>query len=365
MLQRKVMAKKYMAISNWDEFPNLKGLYIDRGNMHRTFCRCGYVHTEHVSECRNCGNKSFATYYNDRFYEYTIIQASSGMFNRKQIYYTIDYNNQESTKIVTHERSEGLYLRAANIDFEEEVAAMPELFKVKPYALAKETFEYLCENHGLKKNSSYDYYYNSNWRTIVMFCEKFARESKNADLESILYLMSLIGSDNFLAKLEKISNSHKSVIAIINNFEQRNGLVMSLAKDLRIFSILIDNPTVYDSIDPEIGNLIAAYYSEGYISDIKSLVDLVNDIHFTPLKRFMFERFFKEKYSDLGYACTEIKNMMEWIAMGHHFDNAKDYYMQRNKEIFCKAYSTDKYDAALLDVYNHPAEAIINLANLK
>lgn len=362
---KKVMAKKYMAISNWDEFPNLKGLYVDRGNMHRTFCRCGYVHTEHVSECLNCGNKSFATYYNDRFYEYTIIQASSGMFNRKQIYYTIDYNDQESTKIVTHERSESLYLRAANIDFEEEVAAMPELFKVKPYALAKEIFEYLTEHHNLRKNSNYDYYYNANWRTIVMFCEKYARESKNADLESVLYLMTLVGSDNFISKLEKISRSQKSVVAIISNFEQRNSLVMTFAKDMRVFSVLVDTPTAYDDIDTEIGNLIAAYYSEGYVSDIKSLVDLVASINFNHMKRFMFERFFKEKYSDLGYSCVELQHMLEWIAEGNHFENAKDYYMQRNKEIFCKAYSSAKYDAALLDVYNHPAEAIINLANLK
>ena len=171
-----------MAIGNWDAFPNLKGLHVDKGNLHRTFCRCGYVHTEHVNECLNCGNTDFVRYYYDRNFEYTILDKSSGSFRRREINYTIKYNDQETTEIVANHRDETCYLRNMNFSVEEAVAAMPDLFLVPQYALAKQFFEYMYSELGFTRNREYDYYYNANWRTVVQLCEKYARETKNIDI---------------------------------------------------------------------------------------------------------------------------------------------------------------------------------------
>ena len=354
-----------MAISNWDAFPNLKGLHVDKGNLHRTFCRCGYVHTEHVNECLNCGNADFVRYYYDRNFEYTILDKSSGSFRRREINYTIKYNDQETTEIVANHRDETCYLRNMNFSVEEAVTAMPDLFLVPKYALAKQFFEYMYSELGFTRNREYDYYYNANWRTVVQLCEKYARETNNIDIATIFHLIDLIGKTNFLSKIEYINRSTRGFFEIIAQFERRSQLILTLADNLQVCYAIIDQPNRYDDIDEDLGNLIAAYYKEGYISDVKNLLDIIANTHMSRTKKFMFERLFKEKYADLGYAGSELTHMLEWVSMGHAFENAKDYYMQRNKERFCKGFESAKYDKALSDVYNHPADAIINLSNLK
>lgn len=359
------MAKKYMAISNWDAFPHLKGLYADKGNLHRTFCRCGYVHTEHVNECLNCGNTDFVQYYYDRTYEYTILDKSSGSFRRREINYSIAYNNQESTEIVAHQRDETCYLSNLKFDVDDVEKALPELFLEPKYALAKQFFEYMYAELGCTRTHNYDYYYNVNWRTVVQLCEKYAKETNHIDIDTIFHLLDLIGTTNFLSKMDYINRSARGFFEIIAQFERRSQLILTLADNLQVCYAIIDQPNKYDNIDEELGNLIAAYYKEGYISDVKNLLDIIANTNMSHTKRFMFEKLFKEKYADLGYAGSELSDMLSWAARGHAFENAKDYYMQRNKERFCKGFESAQYDKALSDVYNHPADAIINLAKLK
>lgn len=359
------MAKKYMAISNWDAFPHLKGLYADKGNLHRTFCRCGYVHTEHVNECLNCGNTDFVQYYYDRTYEYTILHKSSGSFRRREINYSIAYNNQESTEIVAHQRDETCYLSNLKFDVDDVEKALPELFLEPKYALAKQFFEYMYAELGCTRTHNYDYYYNANWRTVVQLCEKYAKETNHIDIDTIFHLLDLIGTTNFLSKMDYINRSARGFFEIIAQFERRSQLILTLADNLQVCYAIIDQPNKYDNIDEELGNLIAAYYKEGYISDVKNLLDIIANTNMSHTKRFMFEKLFKEKYADLGNAGSELSDMLSWAARGHAFENAKDYYMQRNKERFCKGFASAQYDKALSDVYNHPADAIINLAKLK
>ena len=359
------MAKKYMAISNWNAFPNLKGLHVDKGNLHRTFCHCGYTHTEHVNKCLNCGNETFIRYYYDRNFEYTLLDKSSGSFRRREVNYTIEYNEQESTKIITHHRDETCYLRTINFDIDEVFAAIPEFLTVRKYALAKQFFEYMYTDLGYTRSREYDYYYNANWRTVVQFFEKCAQETKIFDLDFVLHFIDLVGKTNFLAKMEYMNRSSRRVVDTIAQFERRSQLVLSLADNQQVCYSIIDMPNRYDNIDEDLGNLIAAYYREGYITEVRPLLDIISNTNFTRTKKFMFEKLFKEKYADLGYQGRELTRMLEWAGMGNSFDNPKDYYMQLNKERFCKGFNSAKYDEALADVYNHPADAIINLSKLK
>jgi hypothetical protein len=252
-----------------------------------------------------------------------------------------------------------------NFSVEEAVAAMPDLFLVPQYALAKQFFEYMYSELGFTRNREYDYYYNANWRTVVQLCEKYARETKNVDITTIFHLIDLIGKTNFLSKIEYINRSNRGFFEIIAQLERRSQLILTLVDNLQVCNAVIDQPNRYDNIDEDLGNLIAAYYKEGYISDVKCLLDILVNSNMTRTKKFMFEKLFKEKYADLGYSGSELTHMLEWASMGHSFENAKDYYMQRNKERFCKGFDSAKYDQALTDVYNHPADAIINLSKLK
>ena len=72
-----------------------------------------------------------------------------------------------------------------------------------------------------------------------------------------------------------------------------------------------------------------------------------------------FVKFFKERYANgnLGaFIC--------WLNEGNEFKSVKDYYLQINREQLSEAYPTTKIDRAFENVYEDPAGAIINLANL-
>jgi hypothetical protein len=228
-------------------------------------------------------------------------------------------------------------------------------------------FDYLVEKgYASKDDASYGGYYSTSlYKTLFMFCNKLYREKcGNHTMKFFEELLETIGCREVQTKLNTICNSPNSSKDIIQRLYDAPDCLAPFLKDTQVFSRYI-NPSRYNnelkSFDEEIALIIGAYYTEGYLTNIVNMIDLLATVKFDACKRYMFIKFLKEMYANPGYQYSNFKEMLKWIDEGNHFENVKDYFAQRNKDLFVKAYP--KYDEIMENFNRDPSMTLINLAN--
>jgi hypothetical protein len=300
--------------------------------------------------------------FSDNVEKYEIVNRRPIIIKRTSTRFTIAKTNQEITHIIKHENMETRDVESCTFDIQEVLKNLPELLTYDNIAFTKQIVDLLDEKYAI--NASRWYSFNSNFRTVYLFVNKWIKDGNDVDINQFCDFVDLIGENDLLNKMSHITKSGLSINKIAFNIKGLKPFVAILCCNLHVFYDIVNDPLMYSKIDSKIGNLIASYYVEGYIHDPKKLLEILSSVRFTESKRNMFVKFLKEKYADLGCSFSEVSKLLDWMNTGT-FDNAKDYYMKRNYERFTEAFNPKKYDQAIADVYNNPANAIINISKLK
>lgn len=355
------MAKKYVRILNWNEFPDVQGYhYTDM--CKRTLCRCGFTSDKEIlKECPICGNKEFIGAYN--FTE--TYRLDRGYIFRDRIYVRVDKNNQEETVFKKVVQSDNQNITNCSYELDK-IADKLNLRDHKVYGLGMQMFDYLVE-HKYFVHSEYTYSKISLFRSLMTFCRDLY-ESKSGchNMKYFVELVDAMNGGDICAKLNYISGrySTRPKQLLQNLYDIPSGLLPFMT-DQPTFYRLLNDPQCFIGIDEEIVNMVAAYHGGGYISNPLDLLDIINAEEWNSLKRFLFTKAFKELYAHSGYKFSTFKEILDWINSGKHFENVKDYYLQRNRERFTVGLNAKKYDAAMEKVYTNPADALISISKIK
>lgn len=353
--------KKYQRITNWDKY-NIPGLKVSRNNMYRLFCGKCYTTTYvHANTCPCCGNTEFKSNSNQE-HEYRILDIKSGLIAHDFVSYSIDYNDSEQTQIKRHVRTETLPLNRFDRSLDEVYDALPELMNDHRYKLA---YDIMMSFEGTSPSELARWGRNYAWRNTVAFAEKLCKEKPNADLEDVKDIMSVIGQSAKTDRLGLMASKNVSILGLYQDFLKLEPFMLNLANDYNVFCRLVDNPRRYNHIDAPLRDFISGYYGAGHLSNVVTLLDYLESVTIDSNCSYWIQKFLKEKYADSGYAYSEVKNFVSWLQRGNRCVNIKDYYMQLNADIFLAAYSKSDYEKAMEDFYNHPAEALIKLSQLK
>lgn len=355
------MAKKYVRILNWNDYPHVKGYhYTDM--CKRTYCHCGFVAVgEILDECPICGNKEFIgpykfteTYRIDRDYIF-----------RERHYVRIDKNNMEETVFKTVSQSDNSAI--VNCSYElDKIADEINLRSHKVYGLGMEMFDYLVE-HGYFVHSDYSYSKISLFRSLMTLCrDLYNAKSGCHNMEYFDELVTAMNGGDIEAKINYIAGRFASrpKQLLQDLYDIPSGL-LPFMKNQPTFYRLLNNPQCFTGIDEEICNMVAAYYGGEYISSPLDLLDLIYAEQWDGLKRYLFTKAFKELYANPGYKFSNFKEVLEWINSGKHFENIKDFYLQKNRERFTAGLNAKKYDSAMENVYTNPADSIIAISKIK
>ena len=353
--------KKYTTITNRKDFP-IAGYRVSEGNMHRSYCSCGFDTCDILMNCPICGNTQWTTKY-DKTKTYKVhLNGLYTTIEETTSWITMDYNNLPATVLVQKNSSVNHDLWTAPKPLEVFIEEFPELLTIPELRLA---YDILDKNGKLSSNEGWYYAPNKKWQVVSAFASKCIKEHKGYAPKIAEQLIDVIGNYDLISKLEQVTRRTKPIKDIMFDLQNLKPHVQVYMRATPIFEKLITYPNAYDSIDNEVGEFIAAYYSEGYISYLQALLPLLTDVKFTPDQRRMFIKWMKEKFHLLSYgSCSEVSDVLDWI-QNNSFDNTKEYYMLRNRERFTKYFDAVKYDNAMLDFYQNPADAIIKLSQIK
>ena len=353
--------KKYSTIINWSDFPEIKG-YHYKDRMSRSLCSCGYTAYEIIHECPVCGNKDFHEQYsyNEKY------ELIGDTIKRTKTFIRLDKNDQPETTLKRHDQTDTSDILYCHYDIRN-IIDETGLRNHRVYGLACYMYDYLVEKKYVNDTDhSYGGYYSTSfYKTLFTFCNKLYRERNNThNIEFFKELVELIGDRDIQTKLNTICNTPCDVKRIVENLYNSPDYLNPFLKDNQVFARFV-NPSRYNnelkSFDEDIALIVGAYYSGGYLANIIDLIDLLATVKFDDCKRFMFTKFLKEMYANPGYRYSNFKEMLEWINQGNHFENVKDYFAQRNKELFIEAYP--KYNEIMEDFNKDPSMTLINLAN--
>ena len=353
--------KKYTTITNRGSFP-ISGFRVSEGNMHRSYCSCGYDACDVLKTCPICGNTKWTTKH-DNFKTYSVnLNGKNTTINVTTVHYALDYNDLPATILVKKENTVVQSLWTCDRPLSEIFVEFPEMLTVPEIRLG---YEILKANNLLDKDCGWYYSPNRKWQDLMLYTSKCINENKSYAPKITETLIDRIGTYDLLSKLSFIARHSRSIKDVINSLDNLKPHIYIFMKSTAIFERIVQNPKIYDSIDDEIGSFIAAYYAEGYIDVLPVLLDVLCEEKFTPDKRQMFIKWMKDNFHTIGYnSCRELNLMLEWIK-NNSFDNTKEYNMLRNRERFTKYFNGLKYDAAMLDFYQNPADAIIKLSKIK
>ena len=354
------VVKKYTIFTNWDEFPELKGLKINDGNLHRTACSCGYTYTGVISKCPNCGNETFRGT-GRTHYEYEIVDLNKFALKRIRVHYSYAKTDLPATKIVKPMQAEVFYLYNTSHPFTDVLEALPALHTTPEIQMAT-----ILRNHLVAKRLVADgdsWYVNSHWSTIFRFCHKLMSQKPDITSEQLISSIQFLYRGDVISKMNTLLSYNCNLYAKLNSLARISPAVSIMARDLSVFRELIVDHNRYSKIDPAIAELIAAYYADGYIRDVKYLMDIIEHRTFNDDSRRMFIKFFKDIYPDPGVRWSKISTMLSDIDAGMMFENTKSYYLQKNYKKFAHAYGIKKVNAAFEDIYQHPADCLIALVN--
>ena len=353
--------KKYTTITNRGSFP-ISGFRVSEGNMHRSYCSCGYDVCDILQTCPICGNTKWTTKY-DKFKTYKVnLNGKHTTISVTTAYYTLEYNDLPATILLKKENTVVQELWTCERPIPEMIVEFPEMLTVPEIRLG---YEILKNNNLLDADCGWYYSPNRKWQDLMLYTSKCINENKSYAPKITEILIDRIGTYDLLSKLAYVAKKSRNIKDVISSLEDLKPHVYVFMKSTAIFESLLDNPKRYDSIDDEIGAFVAAYYAEGYISALPELLKVLSEEKFTPAKRQMFIKWMKDNFHTVDYnSCIDLKNMLEWIKH-NSFDNTKEYNMLRNRERFTKYFNGLKYDDAMLDFYQNPADAIIKLSNIK
>lgn len=353
------VTKKYMHVTNWDDFPEVKGLQVADGNLYRTFCHCGFTACETLKECPICGNKEFIRA-NQTKSRYELLDLKSMTVKYHRYYYKIVKTGVAHTQIARQLNTEIVYVTNCHYHVDDILADVPELTTIAPIKLALALREHLYDLKIMKRDVN-SWYAHDHFRHLIQFCNNAYEQNTNISLEEICDWLPYCYGGDVVEKLRWLSTNH-NIEKSFKGLQTVSPIIQVCAKDLGLWRLVCDRPSIYNHIDPVVGELIAAYYSEGYIDNVRDLIDMVCEYSFDDNQRIMFTKFFKEMYANAGYKWLEMGAMLDYIKE-NSFENAKDYFFQHNYQRLVNGYGEKKVNAILHDIYKHPADMIIQLVN--
>lgn len=352
--------KKYTTITNRSSFP-ITGYRVSEGNMHRSYCSCGYDVCDVLDECPICGNKKWTTKY-DKTKTFTIhLNGLKTIIEESTHYIALVHNDLPATTLEEKVSSINHDLWNCSVPLDKMVEDYPELLTIPELQLVYKIFK---DNNLINTSDGWYYAPNRKWQSVSLYAAKCIKEFNGYAPKATEQLIDIIGNYDLVSKSEMIARSRFSIKDIMFNFQNLKPYLQVLMKSTYVFEQLLSNPSKYDQIDDEVGDFIAAYYAEGYVEVLTDLLATLSEYKFTPETKRMFMKWMKDNFQTISYSCTELKDMLTWIKTGS-FDNTKEYYMLRNRERFTQYFDTVKYDNAMLDFYQNPADAIIKLAQIK
>ena len=354
------MAKKYVRILNWKDYPHVKGYHYS-DMCKRTYCKCGFVAVgELLDECPICGNKEFIGPY-----QYTETYKLNGEYIiRQRDYVRVDKNDQEETNFKTVSQTDTSAITNSSLNLDE-VRKHIDLDSHRIFGLGCKMFDYLVE-HKYFVRDEWEYGKISLYKTLMVFAHTcYNANDGSHNMKFFDELVTAMNGGDISAKINYITRMTVKPKQILQNLYDVPTELLPLTRDLQVFYRLVNNPDAYIGIDEEVCNIIAAYYSGGFISDPLYLLDLIKDFGFDSVTRYLFIRAFKELYANPGYRCENFQEILDWIKDGKSFENIKDYYLQRNRDRFTVGLNAKKYDEAMSDVFTHPADAIIAISKIK
>ena len=353
--------KNYIKITNFSEFPNIKGLHVSEGNLVRTFCSCGYVECSIVKTCPDCGNTEFVSN-KQKIVVNQLVKAASNSYEdplalyESSSYCTIARNQTPTTKIIMSKAGNYTTLMA-NISNSNIVKYFdcPEFLAHTEYVVAKEMF--------LKYNDKMQ------WSNMLRFVLKVKRDCGSAFcMEKVQEVIDYFGENNLATKLQHLTTSYKSLTIpdMTKLIETMHPTMRAICDYSSPFQYFVCNGHANEGncLPTELLDFLYAYMAGRYLAQnqidriICTLYDKKIEYHHVdPIIKFI-----KECYADINSNTWCLIPFIDFINI-HGFTSVKDYFLHRNALYLTRSYKKNIVDEAMLDVYTNPAQALINIAN--
>lgn len=349
----KRIMKKYIRITNLSAFPEFAGVVINKGNMRRSFCQCGFVACNVIDVCPSCGNEKFV-YLPLKKERWVISKINNDIYFTQMMDTTdISENNQEETIIQTNSCvwTRGDFTACPNAGLILD-STLPNDFP--EYRMAREIVKSYLPGNEKDKKVCLQW-----WRPVSELCRAVFQHGKQ-NQKNYTYLKEWV---DFFRDSESLRTFILGNTQIVPWLQKIESLPMSILQCCRDGSVIryFNQETIrqIENIPSKILDVLYSYYMCRYVNTIGHTLHLLVEDGISEDNADAFVKFFKERYANgnLGaFIC--------WLNEGNEFKSVKDYYLQINRKQISEAYPTTKIDRAFENVYEDPAGAIINLANL-
>ena len=351
--------KKYVELKNLADFPELDGVWIEKGNLYRTFCKCGYSACGvSMLKCPNCGNTRFQKV--PGIVRTTTVERNSNAeivyeIKRDTVYGFADNGSavtqiSKRVQVVNQTRVEHHYKSNQFID-------NPLLDGIPYFEVARIVFRLFSPGQIHSDNF---------FGRLANVAKSFHVTDERTKQDAVNRVLDVVNS--FTSPFDfccYINRCHEKSVRWNDWLQKVNRLkpaARELCMDGSMFSLFPDNDDLkkLDVIPDEVLSVVMNYYLGGYIKTASEMIDIIIDSGGISQKdAAIFVKFFKEMYT----STWEIRRFIYWLRNGNSCDSVKDFYLQNNIHSLRKKYKEDHLQKAFANVYEDPVKTILELAN--
>lgn len=351
--------KKYIKITNLSSFPEFQGVRVDEGNLHRSYCQCGFVICDSIGKCPQCGNEEWQDF--PRVTESYEIRSERldlrAVLVRHRTH--IVKNDREETYIET--TASDAYSASMSDCNVSRLINDPLIERIPKYKVARDITRSYFDEDAYESSAYCSMWLPAARFTELIFSQGLQHQRKYEYLREWFDFFRDYNSVNYFINNCKVSKRTNDASLWLEKFELLPAHIQQVCRDGQIVNYFnVDNIDRIGEIPTKILDVVSAYYMCGYIDSLAWLIKALVDEGITEKNADAFVKFFKEKYANLSYVGV----FLQWLNQGNEFISVKDYYLQQNRQQFSKAYPTTKIDQAFATVYEDPVGAILKLANL-
>lgn len=365
------MAKPHMLITNWDEFPDIKGIQWSNNRAHRTICKCGYSEIYHVTTCPKCGNTEWtrnACNTNNIRFEFVKNFGLSYSYKRFYDLVTIQETGRVDTSIVKRKANTTTYdlfnpsiYGSSATPFFNWIKSDPEIAADPFMQLVLDIMNGYPEYFTQEQSSSFAY--------TMQFCKKlFENEPSNYNFNFAKKYIEVFGfSGLYIGNRLKPNPSQ-----LLEKVELADDVTRIIISDsINLMEHYLCDRIAPQKVESELINFLIAYWKEGYLTD-QFLYEFLEEAKTNKLYKKYYQEivsYIKDQFATIitrrFNATSMIDAFVEWLENGGVFTSVKDYFTTVNIDMFTKSYQKNKIMDAFSDLYENPMDMILKIAEMK
>ena len=338
-------------ISNWDEFPNIKGISFDLYNFKDVpeinnvrygykakghACSCGTTFVSAYSICPHCGNRDFE--YEERW---TSNIQNDTCFITKYAYYVKCFDGEF---IIQQKFSQPSTFEKTQVNYKNVYEKHPELLDIPKYKYLYETALFINNDSDL-----------SVWWMTSKLYEAMLSEFGKYDLEFSKYIVSLFEYPSKLSSF--LGDSHAlSMLAFIKmmNYDIR------LVRKTNVYDIVYHHEVV-DNLPREI---IEAVLAGGYDDNVFAALVVAGEMlnkYKDNNKCISMLTYYLEHAHKSSRPKVELPIFMEWALTTDEDVTMKKFYWYMNAKYIQRSNMNDNFEKLLTNFDNDPITALIKI----